>query len=250
MQNMPVAIVETAPVEIAPFHLQEAAERYRLPEGFGYLDEEAPGIRWDAKYAGSDNFTGAPVDGYEADRVAVSFELASALLEAQRLARAEGLDLLVWDAARPQRAVDRFVAWSKESEDGLTKEAHYPNLDKRELIGEYVARRSGHSRGGAVDLTLTDAEGEPLDMGGAFDLMDARSHHGAKGLTRAQTKRRALLRRIMKQAGFKAYESEWWHYSLKDEPFPGQYFDFAIGETRPMPATPDERTADTSPTAE
>lgn len=244
MQNMPVAIIEIAQVPQAPSIGQEAAERYRLPEGLAYLDEAAPGIRWDAKYAGSDNFTGASVDGYEANRVAVSFELAEALLKAQRAARAEGLDLLVWDAARPQRAVDRFVAWSEEPEDGLTKEAHYPNLDKRDLIGEYVARRSGHSRGGAVDLTLTDAEGEPLDMGGAFDLMDARSHHGAKGLTRAQAKCRARLRLIMERAGFKAYESEWWHYSLMVEPFPDQYFDFAIGETRPMPAAPDERTAD------
>jgi len=207
----------------------EAEEACRLPEGFLYLDEALSGVFWDAKYAGPDNFTGAPVDGYESNRVACSEEMIGALRKARDLAAEKGWKLLIWDAARPQRAVDRFVEWSNEPEDGSTRAAHYPRLKKAELFAEgYIARRSGHSRGAAVDLTLLTQAGEALDMGGAFDLMDEKSHHGAKGLTRAQRENREKLRSLMETCGFKAYEREWWHYSLADEPFPGEYFDFVI----------------------
>ncbi len=220
--------------------LQE--EAFRLPDGFAYLDEAVPGVYWDAKYASSDNFTGTPVDGYKANRVACSKKMALALIRARDLAAEKGLSLLVWDAARPQRAVDRFVEWSQAPEDGKTRNAHYPNLRKTQLFQEgYIARRSGHTRGAAVDLTLMDKSGETLDMGGGFDLMDDQSHHGAKGLTRLQTKNRNLLKSIMRAAGLNAYGSEWWHYSLADEPFPGTYFDFVIGgeaAAYPMPMPP------------
>ena len=217
-------------------------EAYSLPEGFVYLDEAVPGVYWDAKYASNDNFTGAVVDGYAGNRVALSKRMAAALLKARDLAAEKGLKLLVWDAARPQRAVDRFVEWSKEPEDGKTQDAHYPNLKKSQLFQEgYIARRSGHTRGAAVDLTLMDEGGTPLDMGGAFDLMDEKSHHGAKGPTRIQTKNRNTLKKLMASVGLKSYESEWWHYSLRDEPFPGEYFDFVIGGAPiryPMPIKP------------
>jgi zinc D-Ala-D-Ala dipeptidase len=224
-------------------------EAYHLPEGFVYLDEAVPGVYWDAKYASLDNFTGAPVDGYSANRVACSKKMAAALSKARDLAAEKGLSLLIWDAARPQRAVDRFVEWSKEPEDGVTLKAHYPNLKKTQLFQEgYIARRSGHTRGAAVDLTLMDASGKPLDMGGAFDLMDQKSHHGAKGLTKLQTRNRSTLKALMEAAGLKSYESEWWHYSLDDEPYPEEYFDFQIGGEAaryPMPLPPGPiRTAD------
>ena len=217
-------------------------EAYSLPEGFVYLDEAVPGVYWDAKYASNDNFTGAVVDGYAGNRVALSNRMAPALLKARDLAAEKGLKLLVWDAARPQRAVDRFVEWSKEPEDGKTQDAHYPNLKKTQLFREgYIARRSGHTRGAAVDQTLMDEGGTPLDMGGAFDLMDEKSHHGAKGLTQIQTKNRNTLKKLMASVGLKSYDSEWWHYSLRDEPFPGEYFDFVIGGAPiryPMPIKP------------
>ena len=217
-------------------------ETCSLPEGFVYLDEAVPGVYWDAKYAAEDNFTGAVVPGYEGNRIAVSKRMAAALVKARDLAAEAGLKLLVWDAARPQRAVDRFVEWSKEPEDGKTRGAHYPNLKKSQLFREgYIAERSGHTRGAAVDLTLMDAGGTLLDMGGAFDLMDEISHHGAKGLTGAQTKNRNTLKKLMAAAGLNAYESEWWHYSLRDEPFPGEYFDFVLGGAAiryPMPMPP------------
>ncbi|MEG2859301.1 MAG: M15 family metallopeptidase [Clostridia bacterium] len=247
MYTMPPAIIETAHIPSgSPCDAQFASiptpvvgsitvetglirDLYPLPVGFVYLDEAIPGMLWDAKYATTDNFTGKIVDGYEANRIALTRQVANGLITAQALAREEGLQLLVWDAARPQRAVDCFVRWSEAPEDDLTRTRHYPNLDKSQLFGEYIARRSGHSRGCAVDLTLVDETGAPLDMGGDFDLMDARSHHGARDVGKRQAANRKLLRRIMLDAGFDDYESEWWHYTVKDEPFPDRYFDFVIG---------------------
>ena len=200
-----------------------------LPDGFVYLDEAVPGTLSDAKYAGSDNFVGEPVDGYLAPRVVGSRELAEALLRVRDAAAAMRLRLLFWDAYRPQRAVDHFIRWSLSPENGLTKAAHYPRIAKTDLIPQgYVAEKSGHSRGGTVDLTLARLSGVPLDMGGDFDLMDERSHHGYPGCTEEQKQNRLLLKRLMEQAGFTPYSAEWWHYRLKDEPYPATYFDFPI----------------------
>lgn len=213
------------------FETGALSQLYQLPEGLVYLDEAAPGIAWDALYATCDNFTGTVVDGYEANRIALSLQAAKGLIKAQSLAKEKGFQLLIWDAARPQRAVDHFVRWVNAPEDNKTREKHYPRLNKGQLLGEYIASRSGHSRGSCVDLTLLTLEGEPLDMGGGFDLMDERSHHGAKGLTKEQNRNRRLLKDIMESSGFNAYSSEWWHYMLKKEPYPDTYFDFVIGPT-------------------
>jgi D-alanyl-D-alanine dipeptidase len=201
-----------------------------MEKGFVFLDEALPGIRWDAKYATWDNFTGKPVDGYEVNRIVGTHALAAALLVAQKQAAELGAGLLLWDGYRPQRAVDRFVQWSREPEDGRTKSKHYPNINRSDMIPKgYVAARSGHSRGGAIDLTLyRTAANELVPMGGDFDLMDAVSHHGAEGIKPAETENRWLLRSIMESSGFNSYEYEWWHYSLKNEPYPDTYFDFPI----------------------
>ena len=199
-----------------------------MEKGFVWLDAAVPGIFWDAKYAASDNFTGAAVDGYCRDRLAGTVELAAALAHASATARGRGLRLLLWDAYRPQRAVDCFLRWCAAPEDGKTKQKHYPNIDKADIVPlGYVAARSGHSRGGAVDLTLALPDGTPIEMGGGFDLMDEISHHGAPVAAEA-AQNRLLLRAIMEESGFAAYESEWWHYSLKDEPYPQTYFDFPL----------------------
>ena len=200
-----------------------------LPEGFVFLDEAVPGSLSDAKYAGCDNFVGAPVDGYRVPRVAGSKELAEALTVVAERARAMGYRLLFWDAYRPQRAVGHFIRWSNAPEDGKTKAAHYPNIDRAQLIPlGYVAAKSGHSRGGTIDLTLTDLDGKPLDMGGDFDLMDERSHHGSPLVSATQTANREILRALMTGGGFTDYENEWWHYRLAHEPYPETYFDFPI----------------------
>jgi len=201
-----------------------------MERGFVFLDEVLSGVRWDAKYATWDNFTGTPVDGYEVNRIVGSDALADALREAKTRAAALGFGLLLWDAYRPQRAVNRFLEWSAQPEDGSTKERFYPNIERAEMFTNgYVAPKSGHSRGSAVDLTLYRLEtGDLAAMGGGHDLMDERSHHGASGVSDIEAQNRRRLCSIMEQSGFARYESEWWHYSLRDEPYPDTYFDFPI----------------------
>ncbi|MFI9813887.1 D-Ala-D-Ala dipeptidase VanX [Saccharothrix variisporea] len=202
-----------------------------MEDGFAFVDELVPGIRWDAKYATWDNFTGKPVDGYLANRIVGTTALCAALDEARAKAATEGFGLLLWDGYRPQRAVDRFLRWSTEPEDGRTKRRHYPNIDRTEMFDRgYVAARSGHSRGSTVDLTLYHLDTDELArMGGDHDLMDPISHHGAPGTAAVEARNRQVLRSIMEDCGFLAYEREWWHYTLRDEPHPDTYFDFPVG---------------------
>ncbi|MCM1537483.1 MAG: D-Ala-D-Ala dipeptidase VanX [bacterium] len=202
-----------------------------MEQGFTFLDEAVRGIRWDAKYATWDNFTGKPVDGYLVNRIVGTFALADALKKAGETASALGYGLLLWDGYRPQRAVNCFLHWSEQPEDGLTKEKHYPNIAREEMIAKgYVAARSSHSRGSAVDLTIYNLNtGGLVPMGSNFDFMDERSHHTSEAVTVSESKHRGLLRSIMEESGFEAYENEWWHYLLKEEPYPDRYFDFPIG---------------------
>jgi D-alanyl-D-alanine dipeptidase len=197
---------------------------------FVYIDEVVSGLRWDAKYATWDNFTGKPVDGYLANRIVGTRALGEALGRARQAAASRGFGLLLWDGYRPQRAVDRFLRWAQEPEDGRTKPRHYPNIDRTDMFEQgYVATKSGHSRGSTVDLTLFElATGELARMGGDHDLMDAISHHGAPGITEMEAVNREHLCSIMEACGFRSYACEWWHYTLEDEPFPDTYFDFAI----------------------
>jgi len=197
---------------------------------FVFVDQFIPGIRWDAKYATWDNFTGKPVDGYRANRIVVTRSLCAALALAQDKAASLGFGLLLWDGYRPQRAVDCFLRWSTQPEDGRTKLQHYPNLCKSEMFEKgYLAAKSSHSRGAAIDLTLYDlATDELVPMGGGFDLMDPVSHHGAKGISPNAARNRQYLYSIMEYSGFSSYECEWWHYTLKHEPYPNTYFDFPI----------------------
>ncbi|AGA68969.1 D-Ala-D-Ala dipeptidase vanX [Desulfitobacterium dichloroeliminans LMG P-21439] len=201
-----------------------------MNNGFAYVDEFVSGIRWDAKYATWDNFTGKPVDGYEANRIVGTRALCAALKIARKNAASLGFGLLLWDGYRPQCAVDSFLRWSKQPEDGRMKRKHYPNIHRAEIVEKgYVAAKSGHSRGSTIDLTLYHlADGSLVPMGGDFDLMDSVSHHGAKGVTEVETRNRQFLCSIMETGGFVPYDCEWWHYTLKHEPYPNTYFDFPI----------------------
>jgi D-alanyl-D-alanine dipeptidase len=201
-----------------------------MKNDFVFVDEFIPGIRWDAKYATWDNFTGKPVDGYSANRIVGTTALCTALKKAREKASSFGFGLLLWDGYRPQSAVDCFLRWSKQPEDGGTKLKHYPNIDKTEIVKKgYVAAKSGHSRGSAIDLTLYHlATGKLAPMGGDFDLMDSVSHHGAKKITQVEARNRQYLCSIMEASGFVSYDCEWWHYTLKQEPYPNTYFDFPI----------------------
>lgn len=201
-----------------------------MEKDFVFLDAALPGVRWDAKYATSDNFTGRPVDGYGAPRVAGTTALATALLTAQNQAAGLGYGLLLWDGYRPQRAVDCFLRWAAQPEDGRTKAKHYPNIARSEMVAKgYVASQSSHSRGGAIDLTLYRLDtGAQVPMGTDFDFMDVRSHHASKDVTGDEARNRRVLRRIMECSGFAPFACEWWHYTLKNEPYPGRSFDFPI----------------------
>jgi D-alanyl-D-alanine dipeptidase len=201
-----------------------------MRDEFVFVDQHLPGVRWDAKYATWDNFTGKPVDGYLANRIVGTRALCAALELAQEKAGTLGFGLLLWDAYRPQRAVDRFLRWAAEPEDGRTKARHYPNIDRAQMFDlGYVAAKSGHSRGSTVDLTLYHLDsGELAPMGGDHDLMDPFSHHGATGITPVEARNRGHLCDIMEDCGFARYEYEWWHYTLKNEPHPDTYFDFPI----------------------
>ncbi|WP_350276370.1 D-Ala-D-Ala dipeptidase VanX [Kribbella sp. HUAS MG21] len=195
-----------------------------------YVDEFAAGIRWDAKYATWDNFTGKPVDGYAANRIVGTRALCAALDTAREKAEPLGFGLLLWDGYRPQRAVDSFLRWSELPEDGRTKPRHYPNINRATMFENgYVATRSSHTRGSAVDLTLFALDtGELVPMGGDHDLMDSISHHGAPGITASEATNRETLATIMEAAGFERYAYEWWHYTLRNEPYPNTYFDLPI----------------------
>jgi D-alanyl-D-alanine dipeptidase len=201
-----------------------------MREDFGYVDEHVPGVRWDAKYATWDNFTGKPVDGYLVNRIVGTTALCVALEKTREAAKSVGFGLLLWDGYRPQRAVDCFIRWARQPEDSRTKLRYHPKISRAEMFEKgYVATKSGHSRGSTVDLTLYHLDtGELAAMGGDHDLMDTISHHGATGITEEETRNRQHLRSIMEGCGFSAYESEWWHYTLKDEPYPDDYFDFPI----------------------
>ena len=192
-----------------------------MEKNFVFLDEMLPGIRWDAKYATWDNFTGKPVDGYEVNRIVGTKELGAALRKAQKAAEKLGYGLLLWDG---------FLTWASLPENNLTKKRYYPNIKRNEMITKgYVASQSSHSRGSAIDLTIFRLDtGMLVPMGGDFDFMDVRSHHAASGLSEEEAGNRERLRDIMERSGFEAYRYEWWHYVLADEPYPDTYFDFCI----------------------
>ena len=200
-----------------------------LPQNFAYVRDIVPDALEDIRYAGSHNFMGRPADGYRAARAVLTLPAALALKKAAADFAKKGLRLLIYDAYRPQRAVDDFVRWARDENDTVGKAEFYPTLEKRELFPRgYIARRSGHSRGSTVDLTLTDTKGTPLDMGGEFDWFSPISAHEYANLTSVQKENRAWLKRGMEEAGFESYSEEWWHYRLKDEPYPQTYFDFEI----------------------
>ena len=201
-----------------------------LPEGFVYLDEAAPEIACDARYAGKDNFVGAPVDGYRVARVVLSAPAAAALHQAAGALAPFGLGLKVLDGYRPQSAVDHFVRWAADLNDTRTKADHYPRVDKKYLFRDgYIAEKSGHSRGSTVDLTLVDlSDGSELAMGTPFDFFGPESWPDHRQFSATVRANRALLRQVMLRSGFRPLTQEWWHFTLEREPWPERYFDFPI----------------------
>lgn len=181
-----------------------------------------PDISQEIRYAGSGNFVGVPVEGYGAARCYLREPVAQALQRVERSLREEGFRLQLFDCYRPARAVGHFVRWAADLQDQRTKARYYPNLDKAELLGHYIAPVSGHSRGATLDLTLLDcraADGQcvPLNMGTEFDFFDTLANTDSPRITPAQRDNRQRLLRAMAQEGFRNYPMEWWHYTLASE---------------------------------
>jgi len=191
----------------------------------------APGITLEMRYAGADNFTAHPVPGYEAPRCLLLRPAAEALARVQAALQAQGHGLRLYDCYRPVRAVQAFVAWVHDPQEQSRKALQYPDIDKRALIPDYIADRSGHSRGATVDLGLDDCRGgtcRPLDMGTDFDFFGPRAHTDATGLDVAQREHRQRLVAAMSAEGFVNYPMEWWHFTFQPEPTPDTAYDFPV----------------------
>ena len=201
--------------------------------GFVSLAEAVPGVLLEIRYYSTYNFVGDRVDGYEEPCALITREAAQALAGAAEDAAEQGYVLKIYDAYRPQMAVDNFIEWAEDVDDTRMKPYFYPELDKSVLFDQgYIAEKSGHSRGSTVDLTLFDMDtGKDVDMGGTFDYFGERSHPDYVGdLTQEQIDNRNILRDIMVDNGFKPLDTEWWHFTLADEPYPDTYFTFPVRE--------------------
>jgi D-alanyl-D-alanine dipeptidase len=242
-----------AAIVAAAMSAHAAPDTGRMPSGFVDLAAIAPDITVDMRYAGADNFLGRRVRGYGADRCLLTAQAARALADVQRDVAAFGLRVRVYDCYRPRRAVDDFVAWSRDASGPATDPRHHPVVPKKELFRRgYIAASSGHSRGSTVDVTLAPAIPEhppaappdcrslegaqapdsTLNMGTTFDCFDERSHVASTDLRSEASRNRLLLKLVMEKHGFVGYAQEWWHFTLANEPFPKTAFDFEI---RPAP---------------
>ncbi len=236
---------------MALFLAVPAGAAERLPEGFVYLREVAPGIVQDMRYAGFDNFTGRPLPGYDAPECVLRRAVAQALARVQADLARENLGLKVYDCYRPARAVAAFVRWAQSADDGASKR-FYPALEKRSLFAQgYIAAHSRHSTGTAVDLTLVQLAAPPapafdrnaaygpcngpaeqrapdnsLDMGTGFDCFDAKSSALASTTTSEQNHRRVILIEAMRKRGLHNYVREWWHFGFGTRG--EQAYDFVI----------------------
>lgn len=199
------------------------------PDNFVYVTAIIPNIKQDMRYFGSNNFVGRPITGYKKPVCILSSAAAHALLKVQTELNKQNLGLLVYDCYRPQMAVNDFILWSQNS-DERTKSLFYPHFDKKDLFERgYIARRSGHTRGSTVDLTIVDlASNQVLDMGTPFDYLDPLSHPDNRDITPEQFKNRMLLRSLMSKHGFMPIRTEWWHFTLKNEPYKNTYFNFFV----------------------
>lgn len=224
------------------------------PAGFVDLNDAIPSIVLDIRYYTVHNFVGERVNGYNAPKCIITKKAADSLARVQKELMDAGFSLKVYDCYRPQRAVSHFVRWAKDVGDTKTKKEFYPTIEKRNLFRDgYIAERSGHSRGSTVDLTIVPMpvpaqEGytpgqilhecylpaekrfkdNGIDMGTGFDCFHELSHTANREIGDTQRVSRLLLKTLMEKYGFVNYDREWWHYTLKDEPYPDTYFDFVI----------------------
>lgn len=223
-----------------------------LPEGFTDLYDVDPTIAQSVRYCSHENFLGRPAVGYEKPKIILTRLAAETLKRIQEKVKSYGYSLLIYDGYRPQQTVDSWAIWSQDPLDQAAQASYYPTLTKTEIFNQgYIVKKSSHSRGSTVDLSLIllgrsvhppvlsfrklkNGEEIPylddgsVDMGSHFDLFHQVSHHDSSQLTQAATEKRDFLRWVMTAHGFKEFPTEWWHYTLQEEPYPGTYFNFVI----------------------
>ena len=205
-------------------------------DGFVDMKSFIPLIQLDIRYHTKDNFVGDPIEGYVSPLCLLTREAAEALLKVQRELLQQNYSLKLYDCYRPQQAVDHFVRWAADLSDTRMQDRYYPHVEKSQLFAQgYIASRSSHSRGSAVDLTLVKLtpETDPLeltavDMGSEFDFFDPISHTLSDQITVDQRASRIRLKTAMERQGFQNYAREWWHYTLIREPYPHTYFNFPL----------------------
>lgn len=226
-----------------------------LLENFVYVRDVDPTIIENMRYTTEYNFVGAPIDGYLAPKAILTREAALALSKVQKELLSEGFSLVIYDAYRPQHAVNHFIRWSEDVQDNKTKKEYYPRLEKKDIFAQcYVASKSSHTRGSTVDVTIISTQSTlcaaedivaeervlkdglrvwflddgTVDMGTSFDLFDAASHPGSNIVEQKYLDNRNYLQSKMEKHGFAVHDHEWWHFTLQNEPFSDTYFDFAI----------------------
>jgi len=206
---------------------------------FVLLSDAVPDAILEIRYYSTYNFVGDRIDGYEQPVALLTKEAAAALKEVSDDVMEQGYRLKIYDAYRPQMAVENFMEWALDLEDTRMKEYFYPDLDKSVLFEQgYIAEHSGHSRGSTVDLTLFEMETQrDLDMGGTFDFFGEKSHPDCPGVSAEQRGNRMLLRSMMTRHGFRPIEEEWWHFTLVKEPWPDTYFTFPVRGKRAEPGS-------------
>ena len=202
----------------------------QLPNGFIYAEDVIPDLEVELRYFTSNNFVGQPIEGYHSNKLILTLESAQALKLVHEALQEQNLCLKVYDGYRPQSAVNHFIKWARDLNDTINKHTFYPDVKKRNLFkDEYIASKSGHSRGSTLDLTIIDGNtGIPLDMGSAYDFFGQESWIDYTNITEKQKINRQLLQRFMLKFGFRNYPKEWWHFTLRGEPFRDTYFDFAV----------------------
>ena len=197
---------------------------------FVEIKSNPPNIQTDVRYAGKNNFVGRALPGYNSEKILLSKSAADSLNRVIQYLNKKGYGVIIYDAYRPQKAVDYFRKWSRNAGDTITKAQFYPDVAKKDLffLG-YIAYKSGHSRGSTLDLSLTDlATGHEIDMGGPYDFFDQSSSSYSDKISDVQQNNRLILRNAMLKHGFKPLPTEWWHFTLRIEPYPDTYFDFDV----------------------
>ena len=220
------------PDELLRSEQSDPNDRYDAA-GFISVTDAIPDAKLEIRYSTAHNFVGDPINGYDEPIALLTKEATASLIGASNDLRKQGYLIKIYDAYRPQRAVDHFVSWANDFDDTRMKDEFYPDLDKSSLFSSgYIAYSSGHSRGSTIDLTLVDAAtGKDVDMGGSFDYFGTLSHPDYTGITEKQYQNRMILRNAMVNNGFSPLSTEWWHFSLNSEPYPYTYFDFPVSSS-------------------